>query len=50
MEFTMKENGFSTSFEYGESDISGNEQYGFRPYQLLVSSIAVCSGGVLEKY
>lgn len=49
MEFIMKENGFSTTFEYGELDISGNEQYGFRPYQLLVSSIAVCSGGVLRK-
>jgi putative redox protein len=49
MEFKMKENGFVTQAEYGELHISGNEEYGFRPYQLLVSSIAVCSGGVLRK-
>jgi putative redox protein len=49
MEFKMKENGFVTQAEYGELHISGNEEFGFRPYQLLVSSIAVCSGGVLRK-
>ncbi|MBD1379621.1 OsmC family protein [Metabacillus arenae] len=49
MEFKMKEAGFKTTFEYGELEISGNEEYGFRPYQLMVSSIAVCSGGVLRK-
>ena len=30
-------------------DVAGEDEYGFRPYQLLVSSIAVCSGGVLRK-
>ncbi|MFB1083331.1 OsmC family protein [Jeotgalibacillus sp. JSM ZJ347] len=49
MEFKMKEGGFTTDLEYGELHISGNEEYGFRPYQLLVSSVAVCSGGVLRK-
>jgi putative redox protein len=49
MEFNMKENGFATNFSYGELHISGDENYGFRPYQLLVSSVAVCSGGVLRK-
>ncbi|MFV8828595.1 OsmC family protein [Alkalihalobacterium sp. APHAB7] len=49
MEFIMKENGFKAEFEYGTLHISGNEEFGFRPYQLLVSSIAVCSGGVLRK-
>lgn len=49
MEFHMKENGFSTTTTYGTLDISSEEAYGFRPYQLLVSSIAVCSGGVLRK-
>ncbi|MDZ5713388.1 OsmC family protein [Jeotgalibacillus haloalkalitolerans] len=49
MEFKMKEGGFTTGLEYGELHISGNEEYGFRPYQLLVSSVAVCSGGVLRK-
>ncbi|UFJ41154.1 OsmC family protein [Brevibacillus humidisoli] len=49
MEFKMTEKGFVTNVEYGELHVSGDEQYGFRPYQLLVSSIAVCSGGVLRK-
>ncbi|UOE94642.1 OsmC family protein [Alkalihalobacillus sp. LMS39] len=49
MKFKMRENGFETNVEYGKLIVSGNEEYGFRPYQLLVSSIAVCSGGVLRK-
>ncbi|WP_209124867.1 OsmC family protein [Alkalihalobacillus sp. BA299] len=49
MEFILKENGFKTDFEYGTLHVSGNEEFGFRPYQLLVSSVAVCSGGVLRK-
>ncbi|ADU29077.1 OsmC family protein [Evansella cellulosilytica] len=49
MKFHMKENGFETTFEYGTLQISGNEEYGFRPYQLMVSSVAVCGGGVLRK-
>lgn len=49
MQFTMTEHGFKTATNYGEIDISGNDEYGFRPFQLLVSSVAVCSGGVLRK-
>ncbi|MEH7344577.1 OsmC family protein [Bacillus sp. JJ1532] len=49
MNFHMTENGFVTECAYGELNVSGNDQYGFRPYQLLVSSIAVCSGGTLRK-
>ncbi|WP_204465860.1 OsmC family protein [Shouchella xiaoxiensis] len=45
----MKEKGYSIDLPYGELDISGDETAGFRPYQLLVSSIAVCSGGVYRK-
>ncbi|TDL77807.1 OsmC family protein [Peribacillus frigoritolerans] len=48
MEFKMREAGFTADFEYGELHVAGNEEYGFRPYQLMVSSIAVCSGGVLR--
>jgi putative redox protein len=44
----MKEVGFKTNVEYGELHVAGNEEYGFRPYQLMVASIAVCSGGVLR--
>lgn len=49
MKFTAKENGFITQLPYGELHISGDENFGFRPFQLLVSSIAVCSAGVLKK-
>ncbi|MBS4179212.1 OsmC family protein [Lederbergia citrea] len=48
MEFNMKDGGFYAEFDYGRLDISGDEKYGIRPYQLLVSSLAVCSGGVLR--
>ncbi len=49
MEFKMTEKGFETSVEYGKLQISGDAEYGYRPFQLLVSSVAVCSGGVLRK-
>ena len=50
MEFKMKEEeGFITTTEFGELHVAGSEQYGYRPYQLMVASIAVCSGGVLRK-
>ena len=53
MIFNMSEKGFETTTSFGTLEISGQDEYGFRPYQLLVSSIAACSGGslrnVLEK-
>lgn len=49
MEFKMMDNGFKTETDFGTLVISSDDQYGFRPYQLLVSSLAVCSGGVLRK-
>jgi putative redox protein len=49
MKFKMREAGFETDLEYGILHISGDTEYGFRPFQLLVSSVAVCSGGVLRK-
>ncbi|MGM0828764.1 MAG: OsmC family protein [Bacillota bacterium] len=49
MEFNMQEGGFYTDLGFGKLEVSGNEEYGFRPFQLLVSSVAVCSGGVLRK-
>ncbi|ETP68962.1 osmotically inducible protein C [Planococcus glaciei CHR43] len=49
MKFSMNENGFTGTLPFGELLISGNEEYGYRPYQLLVSSLAVCSGGVMRK-
>lgn len=49
MKFSMNENGFTGTLPFGELLISGNEEYGYRPYQLLVSSLAVCSGGIMRK-
>lgn len=49
LKYKMTEKGFSSELEYGKLDISGESEYGFRPFQLLVSSIAGCSGGVLRK-
>ena len=49
MNYSMNKNGFIGHLPFGELEISSNEEYGFRPYQLLVSSLAVCSGGVMRK-
>ncbi|MCT2534423.1 OsmC family protein [Aquibacillus koreensis] len=49
MEFTLKENGVRTALSYGTLDISGDELYGFRPYQLMVASIVGCSASVFRK-
>ena len=49
MKFLMTENGFTTDLPFGELSVSTNEEHGFRPYQLLVASLAVCSAGVMRK-
>ncbi|GAB3805594.1 OsmC family protein [Virgibacillus kimchii] len=49
MKFTLKENGVRTELEYGQLDISGNEEFGYRPYQLMVASIVGCSSSVFLK-
>lgn len=49
MNYSMNKNGFTGHLHFGDLEISSNEEYGFRPYQLLVSSLAVCSGGVMRK-
>ncbi len=49
MEFYLNENGMKTDLDFGELVISGDEQLGFRPFQLMVSSIVGCSGMVLKR-
>lgn len=44
----MNEHGFQSSFEFGELKVSGQSSYGYRPFQLMISSIVGCSGGVLR--
>ncbi|MFD2760154.1 OsmC family protein [Lentibacillus juripiscarius] len=49
MDFHLKEEGMRIDLEYGQLDISGDETYGFRPFQLMVASIAGCSASVFRK-
>lgn len=49
MKFSMTEHGFSGDLPFGELAVSTNEERGFRPYQLLVASLAVCSAGIIRK-
>nr|WP_059104033.1 OsmC family protein [Shouchella shacheensis] len=49
MRYKMKDTGYYTELAYGRLDVSGDETAGFRPFQLLVSSVAVCSAGVFRK-
>jgi len=39
----------TTSFNYGTLKIAPDDAVGFRPFQLLVASIASCSGSVFHK-
>lgn len=45
----MKQHGFRIELPHQTLDIDGNEQFGIRPYQLMVSSIAGCSASVFRK-
>lgn len=47
--FKMEENGFTMQAEFGELPISPNDKDGFRPYQLLVASLAGCSSTLLRQ-
>ncbi|WP_416148902.1 OsmC family protein [Salipaludibacillus sp. HK11] len=49
MKFQYTNDAFESEFNYGKLVVSGDEEKGFRPFQLMVSSIAVCSGSVLRK-
>ncbi|PID03255.1 osmotically inducible protein C [Sporosarcina sp. P2] len=49
MKLHMTEHGFDTEVEFGTLHISSNEEKGFRPFQLMVASIAACGGGVMRK-
>lgn len=49
MKFIVENSGISTKFNYGELSISGNEEYGFRPFELMIASIVGCSGSVFQK-
>lgn len=49
MKFKVGEQGVSTELDFGTLTISGDETKGYRPFQLMVSSIASCSGFVFRR-
>jgi putative redox protein len=49
LKLTMKQHGFRIDLPHQTLDIDGNELFGIRPYQLMVSSIAGCSASVFRK-
>lgn len=49
MQFTFKEDHVEGSLQFDNLTISGDESKGFRPYELLVSSIVGCSGLVFKR-
>lgn len=49
MKFQLQQSGaFEAELQHGKINISSNTEIGFRPVELLVSSIAGCSGGMLK--
>ncbi|MFZ3577985.1 OsmC family protein [Virgibacillus sp. DJP39] len=49
MNFYLKDNSMQVDLDYGNLKVSGNESYGYRPFQLMVASIVGCSGSVFRK-
>ncbi|MFC0522116.1 OsmC family protein [Pontibacillus salicampi] len=49
LHFYLKNEGIRTSTDFGQLNISSDDALGFRPYQLMVSSIAGCSLSVFRK-
>ncbi len=49
MELTWNGTAYESETEFGQMTISSDESLGFRPFQLMVASIAGCSGTVMKK-
>ena len=49
MQYSFKEHNVETDLDFGQLVISGDETHGFRPFQLMVSSIVSCSGSVFKQ-
>lgn len=48
LDFVMTEKNFTTSTAFGDLHISSEGENGFRPFQLLLSSLAGCSGEMMR--
>ncbi|MGP4071716.1 OsmC family protein [Piscibacillus sp. B03] len=49
MKFHVTQDEIKTQTNYGTLDISPNDEVGFRPFQLMVASLAGCSASVYRK-
>ncbi|PKR76932.1 osmotically inducible protein C [Halalkalibacillus sediminis] len=49
MKFNVTDQHITSELDYGELMISGDETKGFRPFQLMVSSLAGCSALVYKR-
>lgn len=49
LQIHLDDQAYKMETRYGDLTIASDEQYGFRPFQLMVASIAGCSGTVLRK-
>lgn len=49
MKYVMNKKGFEGEMGYNILKTSSDSAYGYRPFELLVTSIAGCSGGVFRK-
>ncbi|WP_368652720.1 OsmC family protein [Ornithinibacillus sp. 4-3] len=49
MKYILTETGIETELPHGTLKMSGEKEHGFRPGELLVASIAGCSGSVFRK-
>lgn len=47
--FTIYDNGVQTDATFGNLKISGQDEFGFRPYFLLTSAVAGCGTGVFRR-
>lgn len=49
LSFEIYENGIHTDAPFGRLSISGQDEFGFRPYFLMASAVAGCGTGVLRR-
>lgn len=49
LKFILTETGLETELPHGKLAMSGDKEFGFRPGQLMIASIAGCSGSVFQK-
>lgn len=49
LSFTIYDNGVQTDSAFGTLKVSGQDEFGFRPYFLMTSAVAGCGTGVFRR-